>query len=25
VGGLETYEARCRACFEPREVPRTTI
>ena len=23
VGGLETYEARCRACFEPREVPRT--
>lgn len=23
VGGLETYEARCRACFEPRDVPRT--
>ncbi len=24
VGGLDAYEARCRACFEPREVPRTT-
>lgn len=23
VGGAETYEARCRACFEPRDVPRT--
>ena len=23
VGGSEAYEARCRACFEPREVPRT--
>lgn len=23
VGGIETYEARCRGCFEPREVPRT--
>jgi thymidine kinase len=24
VGGLVTYEARCRGCFEPRDVPRTT-
>jgi thymidine kinase len=24
VGGTETYEARCRACFEPRDVPPTT-
>src|SRR4051794_38194990 len=23
VGGAESYEARCRACFEPRDVPRT--
>lgn len=23
VGGNETYEARCRACFEPRDVART--
>ena len=23
VGGSESYEARCRACFEPRDVPRT--
>lgn len=23
VGGAETYEARCRACFEPHDVPRT--
>lgn len=23
VGGADTYEARCRACFEPRDVPRT--
>jgi thymidine kinase len=23
VGGTESYEARCRACFEPREVERT--
>jgi thymidine kinase len=23
VGGAECYEARCRACFEPRDVPRT--
>jgi thymidine kinase len=23
VGGAESYEARCRGCFEPREVPRT--
>ena len=23
VGGVEAYEARCRACFEPRDVPRT--
>lgn len=23
VGGTESYEARCRACFEPRDVPRT--
>jgi thymidine kinase len=23
VGGAETYEARCRACFEPRDVART--
>jgi thymidine kinase len=23
VGGVEVYEARCRACFEPRDVPRT--
>jgi len=22
VGGAETYEARCRACFEPRDLPR---
>jgi thymidine kinase len=22
VGGTESYEARCRACFEPRDVPR---
>ena len=22
VGGAESYEARCRACFQPREVPR---
>ncbi len=25
VGGVEAYEARCRACFEPRDVPRTEI
>lgn len=25
VGGSESYEARCRACFEPREVPRTVV
>jgi thymidine kinase len=25
VGGAETYEARCRACFEPRDVPRTEV
>lgn len=25
VGGSESYEARCRACFEPREVPRTLV
>ena len=25
VGGAETYEARCRACFEPRDVPRTEL
>ena len=25
VGGAESYEARCRACFEPRDVPRTEI
>lgn len=24
VGGTDCYEARCRACFEPREVPKTT-
>lgn len=23
VGGAETYEARCRTCFEPRDVPKT--
>ena len=23
VGGVESYEARCRACFEPRDVPPT--
>ena len=23
VGGSESYEARCRPCFEPRDVPRT--
>jgi len=23
VGGSESYEARCRGCFEPRDVPRT--
>nr|WP_275939216.1 thymidine kinase [Polyangium spumosum] len=23
VGGAESYEARCRGCFEPRDVPRT--
>jgi thymidine kinase len=23
VGGLESYEARCRSCFEARDVPRT--
>jgi thymidine kinase len=22
VGGTESYEARCRSCFEPRDVPR---
>ncbi|NUO48795.1 MAG: thymidine kinase [Polyangiaceae bacterium] len=25
VGGSESYEARCRACFEPRDVARTVI
>ena len=25
VGGVETYEARCRACFEPRDVPPTPV
>jgi thymidine kinase len=25
VGGAETYEARCRLCFEPRDVPRTRV
>jgi thymidine kinase len=25
VGGAETYEARCRACFEPHDVPRTEV
>jgi thymidine kinase len=25
VGGSESYEARCRGCFEPREVPRTVV
>jgi thymidine kinase len=25
VGGAETYEARCRACFEARDVPRTEV
>src|SRR5262249_22577948 len=25
VGGTETYEARCRACFEPRDVVRTPV
>jgi thymidine kinase len=25
VGGAESYEARCRSCFEPHDVPRTTI
>jgi len=25
VGGAEAYEARCRACFEPRDVPRTEV
>jgi thymidine kinase len=25
VGGAESYEARCRACFVPRDVPRTAI
>lgn len=24
LGGSEVYEARCRACFEPRDVPRAT-
>jgi thymidine kinase len=24
VGGAESYEARCRTCFEPHDVPRTT-
>jgi thymidine kinase len=25
VGGIEAYEARCRSCFEPRDVARTVI
>jgi thymidine kinase len=25
VGGAEAYEARCRGCFEPRDVPRTAL
>ena len=25
VGGRESYEARCRACFVPRDVPRTPV
>lgn len=25
VGGVECYEARCRGCFEPREVPKTVF
>ena len=25
VGGVEAYEARCRACFEPRDVPPTVV
>jgi thymidine kinase len=25
VGGAEAYEARCRACFVPRDVPRTEL
>jgi thymidine kinase len=25
VGGSESYEARCRACFEPRDVARTVV
>jgi thymidine kinase len=25
VGGSDSYEARCRSCFEPRDVPATKI